>query len=142
MDAGLTMQTAASTLGRAPLWLGEDFRGLALGPISRVHFGRHPAGAAVPVVTNSVHLYYGPVDDEGQPTYAENERYVTVDEVRGDRQLWRSNIPRNYVLPPGKALLTERSVSLRKDGFTVSIHASSDALALAAARALEPAPSG
>lgn len=142
MEAGLTMRTAASMLGRAPLWLGEDFRGLPLGPISRVHFGRHPAGAAEPMVTNSVHLYYGPVDAEGQPRYPENAQYVTVDEVHGNQQLWRSSIPRNYVLPPGKALLSERSVSLRKDGFTVSIHASSDALALAAARALEPAPPG
>lgn len=136
----ISLAEAHDVIGRSPLWLGRDFRGLRLVRVARGEVGARPAGGErwdrMPVLD----LFYGKLTDEGRPDFT--RPHVRLQQAsRVHPALGRGG----YVPPEGSAFVTGSRLLARVDGVFVDLEAAaggdSDEFALAAARALERIPS-
>jgi hypothetical protein len=90
--------------------------------------------------TRGVVVFYGyrPADPRQLP-FGYSEPHVLIQQAPGPNAALQGGVP-GYRPPEGKVLLVSGSATLSVDGVYVVIRASSDELALAAARALRPMP--
>jgi hypothetical protein len=133
----ISLSDAESVLGRRPVWLGREFRALPLARVSRTTYGFRPRQAEEWQTMHGVTLVYGRLLGSGQPDLA--SAFVRVEEVPRLHPAFR---PASIVPAEGKAFLSGDSAFLRAGGVYVSIQAPSEDVALAAARALRPLPTG
>jgi hypothetical protein len=148
--AEIDVAEARRLLGRGPLTLGEEFRGIPLGRIARLELGARREGEEWDRIVGA-EVFYGQLDEQGRPRFSrrpsgapgvspppEGAEYVLIEQVPRPHPAFRIGV-QNYMPPEGKALLIGPRVALRRDGLLVAVSASSPELALAAARALASA---
>jgi hypothetical protein len=113
------------------LWVGESFAGIPLAGVGRSRYGLRQAESQAWDIVDAVHLFYGRLEN-GLPDYG-RDPFVSLEELRRQDPAARG---REYVPPVGSVFLTPKAAFLKVDGIYVRISASSDELALRAARAL------
>ena len=131
-----TLAGAAAILGRRPLWLGESFAGLPLARVARLEAKTKPGdGDHFTGTQSSVELFYGSLDDAGQPDLT--KPHVRV--VEGTPLI--TLMARLAVPPAGWALVDGPTATTTQDGIEVEI-AGPHAPLRAALDALTAAPTG
>jgi hypothetical protein len=127
------LDAAARLLGKPVVGLGQSFRGLPLAGVGTSIYEVRPAHGPTDHV-DGIQLHYGKLDDARRPDYSATP-FVSIREVARMNDAFRFG---GYLPPPGQAFLLPDSVFLRVGELYVFVNASSDELALAAARVLEP----
>jgi hypothetical protein len=127
----LDLSEARRRLKTPALWAGHELEGLPLGRIVELDYEEGRGAFENWTITPGLALVYGRMTRTGHP------------DPRADH-VWLRQSPRRialmsvYVPPEGTAFVGGRGAFLVKLGTHVSIEASSEELALAAARALRP----
>jgi hypothetical protein len=143
---GLTLAEATARLGRPALWAGPRVARLELATVWEDVL-RQRTGRAGPWRDHGgVSLFYGVLDDAGNPVYGHHdfdgfvpEPYVRITETSRPPRFRVS--AQAYVPPEGSVHLSGHGRGvLHRDGVHVMIEAPSDEVVLSVARALEPAP--
>ena len=132
----LSVEQATDLLGRTPLWTGRELAGLPLARIHKEEMGRfdpvtHERTGGVGAV-----FVYGHLADNthGDPDF--DGPYAIVRETTVPPTVF--SMGNEYVPPPGKAFVSANRAVVSEEGLFVRIDASSEELALSAARALRP----
>ena len=132
----ITIEQARALLGRDPLSLGGAFEDLRLTRVGRLDYRScAPAGRECESATG-VALFYGAADADGHPDF--RRPFVLIRQLAREHPLFHP--AGSFVPPRGSVLVSSKHASLHRNGLYVAIDASSDELALAAARALAPIP--
>ena len=131
-----TLAGAAEILGRRPLWLGESFAGLPLARVSHVEAKTKPGdGDHFTGTQSSVELFYGSLNDAGEPDRSKPNVRVTE-----GTPLITLFAP--VAIPPaGWALVQGQTATTTQDGIEVEIHGDA-AQVRAALEQLGEAPAG
>jgi hypothetical protein len=129
----LTPTQAAGALSKPTLWVGPEHEGLPLAHIKLLEFAQGPGKtwASVNERWRGLDFVYGEVDKQGVPIHG--KPFLTLEEQT------RPGAPPGAP-PEGMVLLVGKGVIMQTNGVYISITASSQELALSAARALSPIP--
>jgi hypothetical protein len=155
----VSVQTAASALGRPPLWAGAAVDGVELSRVTLVHATRH--SAMPPTAANEISrgrglkFSYGGMVESGQLVHKPNQRWFTISESDDYRHGFAGFNFNNA--EAGEALTMAHSpvpsdgqlvlqyvddglwtAQFKKSGLYIEIDGSSRPLVLAAAKSLRP----
>jgi hypothetical protein len=115
-SARSTLAGAAEILGRRPLWLGKSFAGLPLARVSRVEAKTKPGnGDHFTGTQSSVELFYGTLDEAGEPDTQKPNLRVT----EGTPLV--TFLARMAIPPAGWALVQAETATTTQDGIQVEI---------------------
>lgn len=132
----IELEQARSVIGRAPLWLGGEFRDLALRRVARVEGQTRKEGEARWTGTiTALELFYGSLQEDGEPDLT--RPYIRILEA----ERLHIALARMAVAPEGRAIVSGTTATTTRNGLSVQIESGQHqdrAALLAAVQALEP----
>jgi hypothetical protein len=133
----IPLERARSVIGRAPLWLGEEFRSLDLRRLARVEVQTRREGEEQWTGTlTALELFYGALNEDGEPDLS--RPYVRLREAED----LHMTLVRMAIAPEGKAIISGSTATTTIDGLSVAVEASGlnwgPAALVAAVQAIEP----
>jgi hypothetical protein len=112
----IPLERARSVIGRVPLWLGDEFRGLELRRVARVEGQTRREGEREWTGTiTALELFYGSLTDYGQPDMTRPHFRIL------EAENLHISLARMAVAPEGKAIVRGNTATATIDGLSVQI---------------------
>jgi hypothetical protein len=132
----IEFERARSVIGRAPLWLGDEFRNLELRRVARVKGQTRKEGEREWTGTiSALEIFYGSLTEDGEPDLS--RPYFRIREA----ERLHIALARTAVAPEGQAIIRDDTATATIDGLSVQIEAAGHdephAALLAAVEALQ-----